>query len=96
MLARASRNRDAVSAASYDFLMISGYLSMAYYWSRMAEVAAEALEKNPSDSDFYRAKLETADFYFRRLLPRARGHASAMDSSTDSVMGMPPERFPLR
>ena len=96
MLARASRNRDAVSAASYDFLMISGYISMAYYWSRMAEVAAEGLEKSPSDADFYRAKLETADFYFTRLLPRARGHASAMDSSTDSVMGMPPERFPLR
>ncbi len=40
MLVRASRNRDAVAAASYDFLMFSGYLSMAYYWAMMAETAA--------------------------------------------------------
>ncbi|MBO6752703.1 MAG: acyl-CoA dehydrogenase C-terminal domain-containing protein [Spongiibacter sp.] len=97
MLARASRNRDAVSAASYDFLMYSGYLSMAYYWAMMAEVAAEKLDSADSgDREFYQAKLETAEFYFSRLLPRAKAHAAAMDSSTDSVMGMAPERFTLR
>ena len=97
MLARASRNRDAVSAASFDFLMYSGYLSMAYYWAMMAEVAAEKLDSADSgDREFYLAKLETAEFYFSRLLPRAKAHAAAMDSSTDSVMGMAPERFSLR
>ena len=97
MLARASRNRDAVSAASYDFLMYSGYLSMAYYWAMMAEVAAEKLDSADSgDREFYQAKLETAEFYFSRLLPRAKAHAAAMDSSTESVMGMAPERFTLR
>ena len=96
MLARASRNRDAVSAASYDFLMMSGYISMAYYWAMMAEVAAKKIQEDGSDTDFYSAKLETAEFYFSRLLPRAKMHASAMDSSTDSVMGMSHAHFELR
>ena len=70
---------------------------MAYYWAMMAEVAAEKLDSADSgDREFYQAKLETAEFYFSRLLPRAKAHAAAMDSSTDSVMGMAPERFTLR
>lgn len=96
MVARASRNRDAVAAASYDFLMYAGYLSMAYYWAMMAEVAADKLDKGEGDSAFYRAKLETAEFYFARLLPRAKAHGAAMDSSTGSVMDMSPEHFAVR
>jgi alkylation response protein AidB-like acyl-CoA dehydrogenase len=96
MVARASKNRDAIGAASNDFLMYSGYLSMAYYWAMMAEVAATKLAEGSSDKDFYEAKLETAEFYFSRLLPRAKGHAACMNSSTDSVMAMPLERFTSR
>jgi hypothetical protein len=96
MVARASKNRDAVGAASYDFLMYSGYLSMAYYWAMMAEVAAAKLAEGSSDKDFYEGKLETAEFYFSRLLPRAKGHAACMNSSTDSVMAMPLDRFTTR
>jgi alkylation response protein AidB-like acyl-CoA dehydrogenase len=96
MVARASKNRDAIGAASNDFLMYSGYLSMAYYWAMMAEVAAAKLAEGSSDKDFYEAKLETAEFYFSRLLPRAKGHAACMNSSTDSVMAMPLERFTSR
>lgn len=96
MVARASQNRDAVGAASNDFLMYGGYLSMAYYWSMMAEVAAGKLDSNDGDADFYQAKLETAEFYFSRLLPRAKGFAATMDSSTDSVMAMDLERFNIR
>ncbi|GAA4090462.1 acyl-CoA dehydrogenase C-terminal domain-containing protein [Zhongshania borealis] len=96
MVARASKNRDAVGAASYDFLMYSGYLSMAYYWARMAEVAATKLASGEGDPAFYQAKLETAEFYFSRLLPRAKAHGGSMGSSTDSVMGMDLERFTVR
>ena len=96
MVARASRNRDAVGAASFDFLMYSGYLSMAYYWAMMAEVAANKLAEGGEDKAFYEAKLETAEFYFSRLLPRAKGHAGCMNSSTDSVMAMSLDRFTAR
>lgn len=96
MVARASKNRDAVGAASYDFLMFGGYLHLAYYWAKMAEAAAKGLEDNPSNKDFYEAKLETARFFFERVLPRAKAHAATMDQSTDSVMGMSLEQFDMR
>lgn len=96
LLVRASRNRDAVGAGSYDFLMISGYLTMAFFWARMAETAQKKLQENPDDRAFYEAKLETAEFYFERLLPRAIGHAEAMRGSVGSLMDMPLEHFDIR
>jgi hypothetical protein len=95
-LLRASRNRDAVGAASYDFLMVSGYVTMAFFWARMAEAAQRKLAENPEDKAFYEAKLETAEFFFERLLPRAIGHAETMRGSVGSMMDMPLEHFEIR
>ncbi len=96
LLVRASRNRDAVGAASNEFLMFSGYLSMGYYWALMAKKAHEKLAQNPADKDFYEAKLQTAEFYFERLLPRAKAHAGVMAGSVDALMGMSEEAFSVR
>ncbi len=96
ILLRASRNRDAVGAASYDFLMVSGYVTMAFFWARMAEAALRKLAENPEDKAFYEAKLETAEFFFERLLPRAIGHAETMRGSVGSMMDMPLEHFEIR
>tara|TARA_R110002049_G_scaffold63641_5_gene169012 strand:- start:419 stop:2221 length:1803 start_codon:yes stop_codon:yes gene_type:complete len=96
MLARASRNRDAVGSASYDFLMYGGYLSLSYYWSKMAEAASDGLTDNPDNSDFYEAKLATARFWFERMLPRAKAHAGTMDQSTEGLMGLSLEQFSVR
>ncbi|MBN48225.1 MAG: acyl-CoA dehydrogenase [Spongiibacteraceae bacterium] len=96
LLIRASRNRDAVGAGSYDFLMISGYITMAFFWARMADTALEKLKQNPEDRAFYEAKLETAEFFFERLLPRAIGHAEAMRGSVGSMMDMPLDHFNVR
>ena len=42
---------------------------------------------------FYTAKLQTAEFYFERLLPRADGHKKSMLSPTRSIMQMDQEHF---
>jgi alkylation response protein AidB-like acyl-CoA dehydrogenase len=93
----ASKDRDVVSSAAVDFLMFSGYVTLAYYWARMAAVALDKLEKgNGSESnEFYTAKLQTAEFYFDRLLPRAKSHAESALASTKSVMQMPIENFSM-
>ena len=83
-----------MSSAAYDFLMYSGYVTMAYFWGLMALKAAEKLKKGGAESpEFYRTKLETADFYFHRILPRAKAHADAMVSPTSSVMQTPIDNF---
>jgi len=91
--AAAMKDREEVGAASFDYLMYSGYGVMAYLWASMAEVAQRKLEEGTSEEAFYTAKLQTARFYFKRLLPRARAHAEAMVSGADSLMDMPEEHF---
>jgi hypothetical protein len=95
ILLTASRDRDIVSTAAYDFLMFSGYVSLAYYWARMAAVAYEKLAKGDGTEsrDFYTAKIQTAEFYFDRLLPRAKAHAQAALAPTRTTMQMNIEHF---
>jgi alkylation response protein AidB-like acyl-CoA dehydrogenase len=91
----ARKDRDMVSTASYDFMMYSGFAMMAYFWALQAEKALEKLEKGDGaqPEDFYKAKLETAEFYYERLLPRAKGHADACLKPTRSTMQMDLGRF---
>jgi alkylation response protein AidB-like acyl-CoA dehydrogenase len=62
----ALKNRDEVGAAAVDFLRCLGHFVMAYLWARMAKVSLSA---GASPGSFYAAKLATARFYFKRLLP---------------------------
>ena len=67
------QNPDEVGAAAVDYLRVAGHLVFGYFWARMAqvalrEIAAAESEKRPQDP-FYLAKLQTARFYFAKLLP---------------------------
>jgi alkylation response protein AidB-like acyl-CoA dehydrogenase len=90
----ARKDRDVVSAAAHDFLMYSGYVTMAYMWLRQSAVAADKLENGGDESDaFYQTKLATAEFYYERLLPRAQAHATSMLSPTRNLMQVEPENM---
>ncbi|MGB5325382.1 MAG: acyl-CoA dehydrogenase C-terminal domain-containing protein [Pseudomonadales bacterium] len=95
IMLRAKDDAEAVGAASYDFLMYSGYVIMGYYWALQAEVAANKLASGDGKEaeSFYRSKLQTADFYFERILPRADMHKRCALSSTASVMQMDNDAF---
>lgn len=90
---KSMKNREEVGAASVDYLMYSGYITLAWLWARQAEVAMRKLAENPSDADFYHAKLKTARFYFERLLPRTRTLAEVMLSGADNLMELDSEHF---
>ncbi len=94
LMLTARKDRDLVSSASYDFLMYSGYVFMAYMWTRMAVAAYEGIENGGErGEDFYRAKITTAEFYFDRLLPRAQSHASSMLTPSEKIMKLDNEHF---
>ena len=90
---KASKNRDMVGSASVDYLMYSGYVCLAYYWAMMAETAYAKIEAGEGDLAFYKAKIQTAEFYFERMLPRAKGHAKMMVKDPKSLMQMKEEDF---
>ncbi|MCL7946056.1 acyl-CoA dehydrogenase C-terminal domain-containing protein [Marinobacter sp. ATCH36] len=91
----AMKNREEVGAASVDYLMYSGYAVFAYLWARMAKVALDKMVEGTTEEMFYNAKIQTARFYFKRMLPRAKGHAESMLAGSDSLMDMPEEAFVL-
>ncbi|MBL3555015.1 MULTISPECIES: acyl-CoA dehydrogenase C-terminal domain-containing protein [Marinobacter] len=91
----AMKNREEVGAASVDYLMYSGYAVFAYLWARMAKVALDKMVEGTTEEMFYNAKVQTARFYFKRMLPRSKGHAESMLAGADSLMDMPEEAFAL-
>lgn len=90
---KAAKNPDEIGAASVDYLMLSGYITLAYMWLKMAKVAQAALNSKVDDADFYQAKLQTAEFYFERILPKAHGHLACLGNGANSLMSMKAEHF---
>ena len=84
VLDRASRNPEELGAASYDYLFYSGYVVLAYWWAR----AVAAAQHGDRSEAFKRGKLETARFYYARLLPRTLAHAAAIRSGASSLMAI--------
>jgi alkylation response protein AidB-like acyl-CoA dehydrogenase len=81
---RAMQDHDEVGAAAYDFLMYSGYVSLAYFWLRMAYAAVSS--KPPHlKPQFLVAKQKTAVFYFENLLPRSLVHKSVILAGKPSL-----------
>lgn len=94
LLVAALKDRDVVGSASVNFMMYSGYVSMGYFWARMAAVAFDKIDNGGAESrEFYKAKLQTAQFYFDHMLPRAKAHAASILKPSKSLMQMPVENF---
>ena len=70
---KAMQNADEVGAAAVDYLRVVGHMVYGYFWARMAKVAldkiAQAEEEAQRPDPFYVGKVQTARFYFTRLMP---------------------------
>jgi hypothetical protein len=91
----AMQNPDEAGSAAVDYLMYSGYVTLAYFWARMAVLAKQKIAEGAGDTSFYEAKLMTARFYFERLLPRTVSLKQTMLSGADNLMQMPEALFEL-
>ena len=85
------KNPDEIGGASVDYLMFSGYVTLAYFWAKMAQAAYEKLASGVENRDFYRAKIKTAEFYFERLLPRTKSLAVTMMADPKTLMQLDEE-----
>ena len=86
---RAVSNPEEVGAAAYDYLMFSGYVSLAWWWAR----SVAAAEASSQSAAFKSGKRETARFYFARVLPRTLTHAAAIGSAVDTLTAMDEAAF---
>ena len=75
--------KDDVSAAANDYLKTLGYVSIAYSWIKVLEVSFNDYESN---KEFYEDKINTAKFYFDKVLPRAELHYKSAISGSSNIM----------
>ncbi|WP_230658788.1 acyl-CoA dehydrogenase C-terminal domain-containing protein [Psychrobacter sp. I-STPA10] len=94
LMLMARKDREIISAASEDFLMYSGYVMMGYHWARMAAIAYDRLENGGTEApEFYKAKVQTAEFFFDKILPRTSGHAESMVTPSEVMTAMDIDSF---
>ena len=83
MTDKAKTEKDDVSAAANDYLKTLGYVSIAYAWIKVLEVSFKDYEEN---KNFYNDKIDTARFYFDKVLPRAEHHYKSAISGSSNIM----------
>ena len=66
LLSQASSDPEVLGCAANDYLHVFGYTAMAYIWARMAETSLASDQSN----DFHQSKVQTARYFFAKLLPR--------------------------
>ena len=76
-------SKDDASAACNDYLKALGFVSIAHAWVKVLEVSFKDYEQN---KNFYNDKIQTANFYFKRVLPRAESHFKTATSGSDYIM----------
>jgi len=76
-------SKDDASAACNDYLKALGFVSIAHAWIKVLEVSFKDYEENKI---FYDDKIQTANFYFKRVLPRAESHFKTAISGSDYIM----------
>jgi len=87
---KAMANGDEVGAAAVDYLRVAGHLVFAYFWARMAKVALQKLAQAQAEAQrpdpFYQGKLQTARFYYTRLLPETTSLLRRIRSGSDVLL----------
>ncbi len=76
-------NKDDVSAAANDYLKTLGYISLAFSWIKVLIVSFKDFEENKK---FHEDKINTAKFYFEKVLPRAEQHYKSAISGSSNIM----------
>ena len=76
-------SRDDANAASNDYLRVLGYVSVGYAWLKVLGVCYKEYSSN---KDFYEDKIQTASFYFNRVLPRIDSHYLSATTGSRYIM----------
>lgn len=84
-------NPNEVGAAAYDYLKLTGLITLAFLWAKMAKTASDASQE--SKNTFYTSKLKTARFFMQRLLPQCLSLNASIQSGADLLMDFDDDEF---
>ena len=76
-------SKDDANAASNDYLKVLVLVAVGYSWLKVLQVSFEDYDNNKI---FYEDKIQTANFFFQRVLPRIDAHCSSAMSGSRYIM----------
>ena len=76
-------SKDDVSAACNEYLKVLGLVAIGHAWVKVLEVCFEDYDKNKK---FYEEKIQTANFFFNRVLPRIESYYLTATSGSKYIM----------
>ena len=76
-------SKNDVSAACNDYLKVLGLIALAYSWLKVLDVSYKEMNNNKK---FFEDKIETANFFFNRVLPRIDSHYKSATSGSKYIM----------
>ena len=80
---KTKNSKDDVSAACNDYLKVLGLVATAHAWVKVLEVSFKDYENN---KQFYEEKIQTANFFFNRVLPRIESYYLTATSGSKYIM----------
>ena len=87
VVSQAAEDRNAIGAASCDYLNLFGLTAYGYMWLKMLKAT------QGQDGDFYAGKQATANFFFKRLLPESQAYFAKVMAGSEPLMNIPAEHF---
>ena len=76
-------SKDDANAASNEYLKVLGLVATAHAWIKVLEVSYKDYENNKK---FYEEKIQTANFFFNRVLPRVESYYLTATSGSKYIM----------
>ena len=86
LLANYEATPQAAHAGSVPFLKLTGIVVGGWLMARSAQIAAGRL--NDADGDFYKAKMATAAYFARHVIPEANAYRDAIVNGADAVLAL--------
>lgn len=83
----AAQNPNEIGAASVEYLHIFGYVLYGYMWLKILTAAKD------KDAEFYQTKLSTAQYYFKRVLPRVHSLRATVSAGSEVLYLLDDEQF---
>jgi len=77
------KSKDDISAACNDYLKVLGLIAVAFSWLKILNVSYKELKNNKK---FFEDKIETANFFFHRVLPRIDTYYNSSISGSKYIM----------
>jgi alkylation response protein AidB-like acyl-CoA dehydrogenase len=76
-------SKDDANAACNDYLKVLGIVSLGYSWLKVLDISYKEIKNNKK---FFEDKIETAKFFFDRVLPRIDTHYKSGITGSKNIM----------